>query len=188
MINLELLGKDVAEKIQPVMEQVNEYINTDCILKKNELLMFIKEKTNLSNFDLVYVLFESERTIIRIHNVHKLIPELKQMYKFKEITAKIAYGLALLSEEEQLFYYKHFQELILIKQETYYEELQQADESKVMNLKKNVKRFTKISVKDYQYAVTSIGGNLCNDNIQIQHEIINERFNNNISNKLIGVK
>ncbi|MGN4128090.1 hypothetical protein ACMGD3_24250 [Lysinibacillus sphaericus] len=143
-LNLELLGKEAAQQVEKVLYQVEEYLNEDCVLKKSELLVFIKRNTTLTFYDLEFILFESWRTLIRVQNIHNLIPELKEMYKFREITKPIAYALATLDQEEQINYYNILQECLVMKMNVDYQDIKDIEEPKSRLVKIGYPEFVEI--------------------------------------------
>lgn len=133
-LNLELLGKEVAQQVEKVFPQVKEYLNEDCVLRKSELLVFIRTNTTLTFYELEYILFESWRTLIRVQNIYNLIPELKEMYRFREITKPIAYALATLEQEEQKHYYIILQECLVMKMNVDYQDIKDINKSRTVKI------------------------------------------------------
>lgn len=143
-LNLELLGKEAAQQVEKVLSQVEAYLNEDCVLKKSELLVFIRKNTTLTFYELEFILFESWRTLIRVQNIHNLIPELKEMYSFREITKPIAYALASLDQDEQRNYYNILQECLVMKLNVDYQDIKDVKEPKNKLIKIGYPEFLEI--------------------------------------------
>lgn len=90
-------------------EEINEYLASECLFKKSELIEIIREKTGLHLTELEYFLYESWRTMIRLQKLKSLIPELKNMYIKKQIAVEIIYTASNLTVEEQYDIYEKLQ-------------------------------------------------------------------------------
>lgn len=82
------------KKADLVCTEIEEYLNTDCVLRKSDLLILIKNTTALSFQELEFVLLESWRTLKRIYIIQKLPNEIKEMYKNNQISKLVLYHLS----------------------------------------------------------------------------------------------
>lgn len=127
MINLDFLTDSTKEKANLVLDEINEYVNTECVFKKMELLIKIKKTTELSFNELEFILLESWRTLKRVFDLQFITSEIKDMYYKKQITKPIAYALSKLKPHEQYILYVSMNELLKVKKAIALEKIKQCE-------------------------------------------------------------
>lgn len=88
-----------------IVSLINSYKSTECLMKKARILKEVKDKTDITYIHMTRIFFESERTLKRLYQLNKLIPQLQEYLSIyvpdNTLPKMIFYEISRFNEEEQ---------------------------------------------------------------------------------------